>query len=432
MRIVRLLVLIGAAAAAAPGWAADGAGTQPPTVVAGTGDPSLDVAAVQAAVDRGGQVLLQGHFSFDRPPTKATPPQAFSPRVATVLVSKEVVISGTRDQRGEMTTIDGGTWPFAVEAAGVPVTIQGLRFVRPKGGAIQVNAVSGLEIADCRIEGVEPILNQDLRGVRVGMGIGISTTPLPPTPAEPGQPGNISGILSIVNNYIDAAGGTASDDTLGVLIFSVGKSPDREVDVYVSGNRISNVTERAVNLRQIGGRAYVERNVITTGSIAGAAGGATPDAIHAFGIGSYRIANNSIQSDWGRGAGIRVHGKSAEWPIAGAIVVDNDVTMSAPESAVFGTNSAGIEIRGFAQGCVVLNNRIRGRARAALALVAQNTGGAPGNTEFVSNDLEGFQPSLASVLVDTGVTNARVVGQKSKVQDGGIGTIIVKQGGKEK
>jgi hypothetical protein len=105
--------------------------------------------------------------------------------------------------------------------------------------------------------------------------------------------------------------------------------------------------------------------------------------------------------------------------------------MSAPESAVFGTNSAGIEIRGFAQGSVVLNNRIRGRARAALAVVTQDRG-VPGNNEFVSNDLEGFQPSLAGVLVDTGVTNTRVVGQKSKVQDGGIGTVIARPGGKDK
>jgi hypothetical protein len=38
-------------------------------VVIGTGDPNLDVPAVQAAVDQGGSVALMGHFSFDRPPT---------------------------------------------------------------------------------------------------------------------------------------------------------------------------------------------------------------------------------------------------------------------------------------------------------------------------------------------------------------------------
>jgi len=431
MRTVRLLVLIGAACAAAPGWVADVAGAPPQNVVVGTGDPNLDVAAVQAAVDQGGQVVLRGHFSFDQPPTKSTPPQAFSPRIASVLVSKEVVISGRRDERDQMTSIDGGTWPFAVEASGVHVTIQGLRFVRPKAGAIEVNAVSGLMISGCRIEGVEPLPNQDLKGARVGMGIGISTTSKPPTRAKPEQPENVSGILSIVNNDIDAAGGTASDMTVGILIFSVGKPPGQEVDLYVSGNRIGNVTERAVNIRQLGGRAYIERNVIVTGSVASSGSGVAPDAIHVFGTGSYLVAHNSIQSAWATGAGIRVHGGFAEWPINGAIVMDNDVNMQAPEGAVFGAYSAGIEIRGFAQGNVVLNNRIRGRARAALAVVPRDTG-IPQDNMFGWNDIEGFQPSLAGVFVDTGVTNTLVIGRKWNVQDGGAGTVIVKQGGNDK
>src|ERR1700679_844212 len=62
MRIAQLLVLIGAACAAAPGLAADVAGTPAWIVVTGTGDPNLDIPAVQAAVDRGGNVLLRGHF----------------------------------------------------------------------------------------------------------------------------------------------------------------------------------------------------------------------------------------------------------------------------------------------------------------------------------------------------------------------------------
>jgi hypothetical protein len=431
MRIAQLLALMGAACAAAPGLATVEAGTPLRIVVVGTGDPNLDVAAVQAAVDQGGEVLLRGHFSFDKPPTKHAPPQAFFPRMASVLVSKEVIIAGAHDLRGEMTSIDGGTWPFAVEALGSRVTIQGLRFVRPKGGAIEVNVVSGLEIADCRVEGIEPISSQDMAGAGVGIGIGISTTRKPPTPAEPGQPEDVSGVLSIVNNYIDAVGGTASDRTVGVLVFSVGKFPDKVVDLYVSGNRISNVTERAVNIRQLGGQANIERNIIVTGSVAGSGGGVAPDAIHVFGTGSYLVAHNSIESKWATGAGIRVHGGFAGWPVTGAIVLDNDVNMPAPASSIFGANSAGIEIRGFAQSNVVLNNRIRGRARAALAVMAHETG-IPGNNQFVSNDLDGFQPSPASVFVDTGVTNTLLVGQKSKVQDGGIGTVIVKLGGKDK
>ena len=107
------------------------------------------------------------------------------------------------------------------------------------------------------------------------------------------------------------------------------------------------------------------------------------------------------------------------------------MTMAAPGNAVFGANSAAIEIRGYAQGTTVLHNKIRGRARAALAVVTQG-GGIPGNSEFVSNDLEGFQATLTGVLVDKGVTNTRLVGEKEKFEDGGIGTVIVRLGGKEK
>src|SRR4051812_8510832 len=88
------------------------------TVVVGTGDPDLDIAAVQTAVDRGGAVVLRGHFSFDNPPTRhSTLPDL----MATILVSKDVTISGGWDEHGEMTTIEGGEIPFVVEARGAAV-----------------------------------------------------------------------------------------------------------------------------------------------------------------------------------------------------------------------------------------------------------------------------------------------------------------------
>src|SRR5262245_54595550 len=64
-----------------------------------------------------------------------------------VLVSKAVAISGAREGQaddGELTSIDAGTIPFYVEAPGAQVSIQGLRFIRPKGVAVRVYAVSGL------------------------------------------------------------------------------------------------------------------------------------------------------------------------------------------------------------------------------------------------------------------------------------------------
>src|SRR5215470_14579226 len=79
------------------------------TVVVGTGNPDIDVPAVQAAVDQGGEVVLKGHFSFDRSPTIPTAPAGEQP--AMVLVSKAVAISGARgdhDDYGELTSIQAG------------------------------------------------------------------------------------------------------------------------------------------------------------------------------------------------------------------------------------------------------------------------------------------------------------------------------------
>ena len=82
------------------------------TVVVGTGNPDIDVPAVQAAVDQGGEVVLKGHFSFDRSPTIPTLPAGEPP--AMVLVSKAVAISGARGDHGddgELTSIQAGQIP---------------------------------------------------------------------------------------------------------------------------------------------------------------------------------------------------------------------------------------------------------------------------------------------------------------------------------
>ena len=90
--------------------------------------------------------------------------------------------------------------------------------------------------------------------------------------------------------------------------------------------------------------------------------------IRVVNIGSYLIAHNSIQCGWAQAQGIGVFSQFAEWPTKGAIVEDNDVTKSPPEDTAFGPDSAGIGIKGFAQDNVVLNNRIRCRAKAAVSV----------------------------------------------------------------
>ena len=211
----------------------------------------------------------------------------------------------------------------------------------------------------------------------------------------------------------------------------MGKSPDQEVDLYVSGNNIRNSTERPLNIYAIGGRAYIERNVITTTGGAGVNVMPSGDVIHIVGPGSFLVAHNTIECAWASGqqAGIRLMTRPGE-TVSRAIVVDNDVNMSAPTGTMFGVTSAAIEIRGASEGNVVLNNRLRGRANFALSVAASTPGsadftGSPQNTTFIMNDLQGFTSAQADVFVDDGGMNTITVGVQNTVEDHGADTVIV-------
>jgi hypothetical protein len=390
------------------------------TVVVGTDNPEIDVPAVQAAVNNGGKVILHGHFSFNRTPT--VPTAGSDGALAMVLVSHAVAISGAGDDDtvadDEIATIEGGTIPFYVNAPGQGVSIEALRFVSPTRDAIFVYAVNGLTISSCRIQGIVPSPNAP-----GNPGIDISTTGGPvPTPAKPGHPENIYGTLSITNNKLDLTGGGSLGNTLGVNIFSVGQSPDKEADIYVSGNHISNVTEPAINFRRVTGQVHLEHNMLTTGVEAGT----SPEVIRAVNTGTYLIAHNLINCQWGdpQAKGIAVFSGNAVWPMQAASVLDNEVVMSPPPDTVFGNLSAAIEIRGFAQNNVVAHNLIRGRARAALAIDPFN-GGLPSDNSLIRNRVVDFEATVADVFIGLGVTNTLILGEQGTIEDLGINTLIV-------
>jgi hypothetical protein len=117
-------------------------------------------------------------------------------------------------------------------------------------------------------------------------------------------------------------------------------------------------------------------------------------------------------------------------PVSHAIIIDNDVNMSAPAGTQFGSTSAAIEIRGTGGGNIVLNNRIRGRANFALSVASSTPGsadftGVPTNTVFIMNDLTGFTSAQADVFVDAGAANTIVVGGQTTFKDHGAGTVVV-------
>jgi len=385
--------------------------------VVGTNNPAVDIPAVQAAVNLGGDVLLEGHFSFNSAPTVPVAPalQAAGYPEATILVPTAVTISGAPGAK-----IDGGTIPFYVDASGASVTIQGLHFTGPTARGIVVYAANGLTIANCKIDGVVPFGTP----TPTSAAIGIDTSGGVPTPASPGTPQNIYGRVVVIDNQLDLSGGTSSDNTLGITVFSVGLLPNNEADVYIVGNKIRNITEPAINLRRIGGRAYVEGNDIDTGSVSGQA--EPPEVIRAVNTGSYVIAHNTIQCEWPdpQAVGIGVFSQIQSWPMVQALVADNSVTMSPPPATPFNGLSAGIDIRGFANSNVVMNNKIQGNARAALALDTFK-GGSPANNTLIDNDVTGFTASIKDTVIGSGVTNTLLLAQGGTIEDDGTGTVIL-------
>jgi serine/threonine protein kinase len=384
-----------------------------PILVTGTGDPVRDVRAIQAAVDHGGDITLQGRFSFAVPPTKPIAPllaSAWYPSAAEVLISKAVNISGVRDAKGEMVTIRAGTIPFYVDAPGQRVTIRGVRFIRPTQAAILVRAVRGLEITSSRIEGLAPLSNG-------AGGISINTRGEMPLPSSAGNPENVSGHLLIAHNAIDGTGGTALAATAGVTVFSVGRYSDGEADVDIIDNEIRNTSAPTINIRHVLGRVRVVGNTLetspeTVGDV---------DAVRLVDGGSILMANNTVECKWLNAAGIQVFSPVAEWPTRHVIVEDNDVRMSPPPGTPLGDFSAGISVRGFADGIVVRHNRISGRALAALSMY-EFRGGTPADNAFIDNRLQGFDATVADIVIGSGVARGHIVGSGS-VSDHGTATI---------
>ena len=415
VRLVALATVFVLSAALALGagmyWHATRSTANPPTqtVVVGTGDPRIDVPAVQAAVDRGGEVVLQGHFSFRLQPTKAIAPSFASmlfPRAAQVLISKAVTISGTRDARGNVATIDGGTIPFYVDAPGRRVTIRSLRFVRPIRDAILVYAVRGLEIASVKIDGIEPF-------ARYSGAINVATTAGLPEATSPGRPENVSGTLTIRDNDIDVAGGTAGNYTSGITVMGVGQTPRAEVALVVSRNHILNTMGSAINIRRASGRVRVLQNTVRTSAER------SPfdfEAVRLVNTASYLVAKNDIECRWAPCVGISVFSQYGEWRLGHAIVEGNSVRMTPPPATVFGDSSAAIAVMGFADSNVVRNNAIRGRARTALAVYAFK-GGVPVDNAFLDNRVDDFEASVADIVIGSGVMRTRIVGKGSILDD---------------
>jgi hypothetical protein len=248
-----------------------------------------------------------------------------------------------------------------------------------------------LTVESCAIESLQPLPGPARpNGLRFVSGIYVATLLGLPSRQRTGKPANISGKLAILNNQIGFS--EAAEQSIGIMIVSVGV-PEKPVDVDITGNTIRNITQKGINVRQIGGRARIERNIVSTSAVYSGLDFSVVAGIHCACSGSYLIAHNLVNVADPNGAGIQIKGCAVGGATEHASITDNDVFMSAAEGAVLGVASAGIEIKGLARGTVVQRNRIRGRARASLLISRDNAGSPTGNT-VDQNDQENFSSPL--------------------------------------
>jgi hypothetical protein len=121
------------------------------TAIVGQNNPSVDIQAVQKAVDQGGTVNLKGTFDFGNE--------------GRVNITKDVKIVGETDSKGASATkIKGGFWTFhsplptklPPDVSGPKITIQSIHFDGALWSPIQLAYCSGATISNNKITNLQP------------------------------------------------------------------------------------------------------------------------------------------------------------------------------------------------------------------------------------------------------------------------------------
>lgn len=377
-------------------------------IIEGTGDPDIDVAALQMAVDNAPEdarkIFLKGTFSFE---TQTGPKQ--------VIIKNWANISGF-DDFGNKAIIQGGEIPFSVESGSQPVAIQGVHFISPRQFAIRVGKVTGLGIDRCVIEGVQMVTTtQGTDTFTTAAGIFVTETDVTGKPV-----GAISGKLTISNNLIDISS-IAGDRTQGIVI-SQAPSSQNDVDIVISGNKVMNVTAFGVKLTDIHGQALVEKNEITMDPVGVNKSGFLVSGIQCKGLGVYTITGNAHISGFEKSAGIRLYNNPSS-----SIVDTNKVEMALSNSSIVDDRNAGIEIRGKSGKHIVSGNTISGRARAALSLIAEVN--SPDSVTLQDNQHPSFQHLDADIFIGPNVTSTLIDhGTGGTIDNQGTDTKIIPDG----
>jgi hypothetical protein len=397
----RILQCLLAAVVLAAGIAARSA---MPTTVYPAGSFPLDVANVQAAIDRGGIVLLKATNASGAPtPFDFGPADPFGG--TGVNLNTDVSILGERIGKFQ-TVIKGGFIPIL---GFVPVKsrIQGIHFDGPLDSPIVLVRSTGADIVGNVITGIVPLPlafgGSEIEGILV---------------SGADDPANaVTGRLNVIGNTIDISGG---DFVNGINLDEV------SADIVVKGNDVEFSQSDGV-IQSIGilvirshGSANISQNDVTMGSGNPAA---FPVAIFVGGHAeaAYKISGNSIVTRHPNADGIDVVGHSSDAATQQAMVNGNSIAMQSTSP-----DSGGLVFQGAVGQSTMVANRVRGHSGNAIRITGvSDEGGLIANSNrALGNDISQLSSVLGDVLLGFGSMNTTVLGRCGTFIDLGVANRI--------
>jgi len=391
--------------------------------IVGQNNPTIDVQAVQKAVDQGGTINLKGTFDFGNE--------------GRVNITKDAKIVGETDNGGKPATkIKGGFWTFhsplpaklPPEAPGPRITIQAIHFEGALWTPIYLAYSRGATISNNKMTNLRPrAMGEQLVFGKPGLNMqqGIICHPGYAQTWETRKylPGAFTGNLIIEDNDIDLTNDvptkTMSQGVMVIWTTGINAQIQRNTVINCARNSIETID----NFLGKDGSGLV---IIKDNKLVPATEGlpvpspATPNGIMAGWFldlsGSldpqrnikYIVANN----------GIRTRGKTSFGIVVftdGAVVVGNTIFSEGTEALALGVRSS--------DGYIAFNKIEGASSRAGIHVGTWKPLKGSKNV-LIDNDLGKFKGSTADVVFDKDTCNNLFIGPTCKVSDLGSNNSI--------
>ena len=392
--------------------------------IVGQNNPSVDIQAIQKAVDQGGTVTLKGTFNFGND--------------GRGNITKDVKIVGETDSSGNpITKITGGLWTFhsplpsklPPEVPGPKVTIQGIHFDGALWSPIQLAYVSGATISHNKITNVRPkpmdIPVFGKSGLNMQQGIMCHPGWAQAATMETRKyiPNAFTGNLVIEDNIIDLTNDTYTKTMAQgvVVVWTTG------INALIHRNTITNCSRNSIEAidnylgKDGGGTVFIHDNKIVT----------SPEGVPV----PLPVTPNGIMAGW-------------FLDLSGSFDPQRNIKYILTNNAIRTRGKTSVGIAAFSDGIVIVNNTLLSEGTEAVGLGVRSSHGyfafnriegasnrpaigvgpwklfKGSKNIFVDNDLSQFKSPTVDVVFDKDASDNLFIGQKCNVGDLGTNNLI--------